>query len=137
MCLVQTRASNQRKSVVQYDASVNLSEGQLNEPVGSGGSAKGVAAGRFRADGRGPRSGRAVARILGQLRPLRVPQVVVEVLDVLAHLVDLLAVLVEDVLAHKVGALELFARQRAQPLVLGQFLRVGRHELFHLPAIGS
>ena len=39
-------------------------------------------------------------------------------------LLDLLAVLVEDVLADEVGTLELLARQRAQPLVLPKLLEV-------------
>ena len=39
-------------------------------------------------------------------------------------LLDLLAVLVEDVLADEVGTLELLARQRAQPLVLPELLEV-------------
>ena len=40
--------------------------------------------------------------------------------------------LVEDVLAHKLGRLELFHGERAQPFVLGQLLAVGGHKLFHL-----
>ena len=50
----------------------------------------------------------------------------------LLDLLDLLAVLVEDVLADKVRPLELLARERAQPLVLAQLLRVRHHELLNL-----
>ena len=44
----------------------------------------------------------------------------------------LLSVLVEDVLAHEVRPLKLLARERAEPLVLAQLLRVGLDELLHL-----
>ena len=40
-------------------------------------------------------------------------------------LVHLLAVFVENVFAHEIRAFEFLAGQRAQPLVLGQLLRVG------------
>ena len=46
------------------------------------------------------------------------PQVVVEEVDLLLHLIHLLCVLGHNVLPHKVWPLELLARQRAQPLVL-------------------
>jgi len=44
------------------------------------------------------------------------------------HFVQLIAMLVLDVLADELRPLELLARQRAQPLVLGQLLAVGLDE---------
>ena len=66
------------------------------------------------------------------LRPLGIAQVVVVVLHLLLHLLHLLAVLVEDVLAHKVGTLELLAREGTEPLVLAQLLGVGLDKLLDL-----
>lgn len=73
-----------------------------------------------------------VARVLGQLRPLRVFQVVVEILGLGLHLGDLFPVLVEDMLAYEIGTLELFTTEWAQPLIFRQFLRIGQDELLYL-----
>ena len=59
------------------------------------------------------------------LRPLGVLQIIVVVLDFFFDLLNFLRVFVEDVLLDKVGAFELFPRQRAQPLVLAQLLGIG------------
>ena len=58
------------------------------------------------------------------------PQRIKSTAHLFLDLLDLLAVLVEDVLADKVGPLELLARQRAQPLVLPKLLCVGHDEFF-------
>merc|ERR1719278_932367 len=61
-------------------------------------------------------------RVFRQLWALRIPQVVVEEVDLLLHLIHLLCVLGHNVLSHKVWPLEFLARQGAQPLVLSQLL---------------
>ena len=51
--------------------------------------------------------------MLGKLGPPGVLQVAVEELHLLLHFLNLLAMLVEDVLAHKLGPLELLAYNKS------------------------
>ena len=69
---------------------------------------------------------------LRQLGPTRVAQVVVEKLRLLAHLLHAVRKTVVDVLLHKLWPLELLAGEWTEPLVLGQLLAVGHHELLQL-----
>ena len=67
--------------------------------------------------------------MLGQLGPLRIGHVVVEVLALLLDLDNLVHVLVEQVLAYELGSLEALAAERTQPAVGRQLLRVHLDEL--------
>lgn len=68
-----------------------------------------------------------VAR-LWRLRPIRIGQIVVKVLDLLRNLFQLLRVLGDDVLANEFGTSELLATQRAQPLICRQLNAIGRNK---------
>lgn len=61
---------------------------------------------------------RLIARMLGQLRPLRIPQIIIEILRFSLHLSYLLTVLIENMFSDEVWTLELLTAERAQPLIL-------------------
>ena len=66
-----------------------------------------------------------MGRRLILLGPFGVLQVVVVVFHFFLHLLNFLGVFVENMLSDKVRPFELFARQRAQPLVFAELLCVG------------
>ena len=75
---------------------------------------------------------RPAVRELRQLGPTRIAQIIVKELRLVAHSRHALREPVVDVLLDKLGALELLAGERTEPLVLGQLLAVGHHELLQL-----
>ena len=59
--------------------------------------------------------------------------VIIIISYILAHFIHLLSVFVKEMFAHEIGAFELLAAERTEPLVFGQFLRVRLHKLLNFP----
>ena len=72
--------------------------------------------------------------MLGQLRPLGVEHIVIEEFDLFLHVNNLFHVLVEEMLAYELGALEALAAERTQPPIGAELLRVRLDELVDLLA---
>jgi hypothetical protein len=54
--------------------------------------------------------GSSISRMLGQLRPFGVTQVVVEIFNILSHLINLFSMFVKNMFANEIRTLKLFAR---------------------------
>lgn len=62
-----------------------------------------------------------------QLGTLWVSQIVVEIGGIRSYFFQALAMFVQNMLAHELGALEFLPTERAKPFVFGQFLKSKTH----------